>query len=370
MNRYYYKNSIPKFLTSNDDEIIGKLALSNEFPLEQSQRDSWSREIQLLKSYLRKYNGEIYFEYSIPRMGKRIDVLCLIGPVVFIFEFKIGEKHYLSSSIDQVMDYALDLKNFHLYSHDQYIAPILICTNAPEEETIVGTTPHEDKLLFPINSNGKNLKDIIQKVIDFVDGDNIEIQKWESGGYSPTPTIIEAALALYRGHSVEEISRSDASAINLSKTTEAISQIIEYSHNNNQKSICFITGVPGAGKTLVGLNIANNHLDKSNALYSVYLSGNGPLVSILREALARDKVKLEKSKSNYLKIGKARSEVKAFIQNVHNFRDECLIDEINPPIEHIALFDEAQRAWTLEQTASFMRRKKNKPGFKMPNQNS
>ena len=170
-------------------------------------------------------------------------------------------------------------------------------------------------------------------------------------------------MALYGGHSVTDISRSDASAINLSRTSSAISGIIASSQAHSVKSICLVTGVPGAGKTLVGLDIATKHTQKDNALHSVFLSGNGPLVAILREALARDKVHREAEAGRKKKKGEAMSEVKLFIQNVHHFRDECLIDLIRPPIEHVAIFDEAQRAWNLEQTASFMLRKKQKPGF-------
>ena len=124
-----------------------------------------------------------------------------------------------------------------------------------------------------------------------------------------------------------------------------------------------MTGVPGAGKTLVGLNIATKHIDKSNDLYSVFLSGNGPLVAILREALARDKVRHERELGRRKKKGEAMSEVKMFIQNVHHFRDECLVDSARPPIEHVALFDEAQRTWNRDQTSSFMQRKKKRPDF-------
>ena len=170
-------------------------------------------------------------------------------------------------------------------------------------------------------------------------------------------------MALYNGHSVADISRSDAGAINLTQTSDAICQIIRSSKANSCKSLCFVTGVPGAGKTLVGLNIATRHIDKKTDLYSVFLSGNGPLVDILREALARDKVRVEKERGCKIKKGEARSRVKAFIQNVHHFRDECLIDSGRPPIEHVALFDEAQRAWNLEQTSSFMLRKKKQPDF-------
>ena len=171
-------------------------------------------------------------------------------------------------------------------------------------------------------------------------------------------------MALYNGHSVSDISRSDASAINLSETSNAISDIIRDSREKGHKSICFVTGVPGAGKTLVGLNIATTHINQDNDLYSVFLSGNGPLVAILREALARDKVRHEKERGNIIKKGEALSDVKMFIQNVHNFRDECLVDAQRAPIEHIALFDEAQRAWNLDQTANFMLRKKNTPNFR------
>jgi hypothetical protein len=169
-------------------------------------------------------------------------------------------------------------------------------------------------------------------------------------------------MALYNNHSVEDISRSDASAINLSQTSKVVSDIISESKEKKQKSICFVTGVPGSGKTLVGLNIANTHSDESKELYSVFLSGNGPLVKVLREALVRDKVKREKARCNKITKGEALREVKARIQNIHHFRDECLIDQL-PPIEHVALFDEAQRAWNKKQTTNFMHRKKNRPDF-------
>jgi hypothetical protein len=207
------------------------------------------------------------------------------------------------------------------------------------------------------------LGSVIEKVLSFVDGDNIDPKEWEAGRYRPTPTIIEAALALYSGHSVAEISRSDASAINLSQTSDSISSIIRSAKEESHKAICFVTGVPGAGKTLVGLNIATTHIDKNKELYSVFLSGNDPLVKVLREALARDRVRRERERGRKLKKGEAMSEVKMFVQNVHHFRDECLVDPKRAPIEHVALFDEAQRAWNREQTSSFMRRKKHVPDF-------
>jgi len=365
MNRAYYSNPISIFLNSSENEIIGALSSASEYPVELTQRKAWEDEIKILKDILPTYNGSIYFEYAIPRMGKRIDVLLIIQSVIFILEFKVGEKEFHPYSIDQVWDYALDLKNFHETSHDKLIAPILIATLAKRPYSTVSITPQNDQLLIPIRCNSESLLNTIQSVLNFCqDDESIDIQNWEKGRYHPTPTIIEAAMALYNNHSVANISRSDASAINLSQTSDAVSEIIRYSKEKSEKAICFVTGVPGAGKTLVGLNIATTHINKEDELYSVFLSGNGPLVAILQEALARDKVKRAKDKGEKIKKSTARSDVKAFIQIVHHFRDEGLKDAA-PPIEHVALFDEAQRAWTLEQTAKFMREKKGRPDFEM-----
>jgi hypothetical protein len=291
MKREYYSDSISAFNNTTPEEIIGKLAISNDFALEQTQRQAWLEQIRILQNVLSRYDGSVYFEYSIPRMGQRIDVVALIGSVIFVLEFKVGEKMFTSYAVDQVWDYALDLKNFHETSHEHYIAPILIATHAKVDGFCYFSVPQNDKLFLPIRSNEEMLGNVIDSVLEFSEGERIDRCFWEKGRYCPTPTIIEAATALYNGHAVEEISRSDASAINLTQTSDAISDIIRFSKDKSQKSICFVTGVPGAGKTLVGLNIATRHFDKSSELYSVFLSGNGPLVAILREALARDKVK-------------------------------------------------------------------------------
>lgn len=363
MKRAYYADSISNFLISSTEEILGILAKNNDFALIQTQRDAWVAEIDILRNTLSAYEGSIYFEYSIPRMGRRIDVVLLIGPVIFVIEFKVGEGEFTSYAIDQVCDYALDLKNFHDTSHEQYIAPILVATNARDIVPIIAVTPQNDKLLFPIKSDVSQLGKVIEDVLSFVDGSDININDWENGRYCPTPTIIEAAMALYNNHSVSDISRSDASATNLSQTSAAISEIIKTARDKSHKSICLVTGVPGAGKTLVGLDVATKHIDAKDDLYSVYLSGNGPLVKILCEALARDKVQRGAEAGERIRIGTARSDVKTFIQNVHHFRDECLLDQLRAPLEHVAIFDEAQRAWNREQTSSFMQRKKNTPNF-------
>lgn len=362
MNREYYTNTIEKFLAHSTEGILGILVENNEFPLENTQRDAWIEEIKILKRSLRKFDGKIYFEYSIPRMGKRIDVLLLINSVVCILEFKVGEKEFPKYAIDQVWDYALDLKNFHEQTHNAVVAPILISTNAKSTITEISMTRSLDNVFNPIKCNPEQLSDVINNVILLADVTMLDYGKWEKSRYYPTPTIVEAALALYNGHNVKDISRSDANAKNLSDTSKAISEIIDYSKSARKKSICFVTGVPGAGKTLVGLQIATQHIDKENELYSVFLSGNGPLVAILREALARDKVRQEKLKGKKITLAETRRSMKMLIQNVHHFRDWGLQESSKPP-EHIALFDEAQRAWTVEQTSNFMKRKKGRSKF-------
>jgi hypothetical protein len=341
------------------------LAKNSAFAIEETQRDAWLEQIEILRATFQPYlgRGSVYFEYAVPRMGKRIDVVAVIDHVIFVLEFKVGEKRFSGAALDQVFDYALDLKNFHETSHSKAIAPVLLATRAKKGTTVVASSPHNDGLLLPTCATVATLGAVIEAALGFCDGSMIDVVAWEDGRYCPTPTIIEAAMVLYATHSVADISRNDALAVNLTKTSAAISEIIADAKAQSFKSICFVTGVPGAGKTLVGLNIATQHIDKESELYSVFLSGNGPLVAILREALARDKVVREKNAGRVCKLGSARSEVQSFIQNVHHFRDDCLKDTQRPPVEHVALFDEAQRAWNLDQTASFMRRKKKIPDF-------
>ncbi len=363
MLNFYYKDSIDTFLNKNIEEIIGSISLSNQFDSTINQNKSWEQQISILKKSLAGYYGTIFFEFSIPRMGKRVDCLVIIDNIVFVIEFKVGESEFLSYNIDQVWDYALDLKNFHKPSHSAVLAPILVATEARNLLPEISLTPHNDDLIFPIKSNKDNLSDAIKNTLLFFHGKTkINGDEYAKGSYSPTPTIIEAAVSLYNNHSVEEITRNDAEAINLSKTSSAISKIIDYAKSRNKKVICFVTGVPGAGKTLVGLKVATLHLDNEKSNTSVYLSGNAPLVAILQEALTRDKVNRERELGNRITKSKAKEGVKAFIQIIHHYRDAYLVDP-NPPYDHVAIFDEAQRAWNKEQTVKFMRQKKNQINF-------
>ena len=326
MNPYFYSNTISNFINSSTNEIFGTITLNSDFPDEVTQKGAWTEEIRILIEVLKNEEGKIFFEYSIPRMGRRIDVVLIIKNVIFVVEFKVGEKDFYQSAVDQVWDYGLDLKNFHETSHEHLIAPVLVCTDSKSLYSFVSQMPHNDNLLFPIKTNAQNLSEVIERVLDFADGENIDLDGWDAGRYAPTPTIIEAAMSLYSGHGVEEIARTDASAINLSATTDAVLDIIVKAKEKSQKAICFVTGVPGAGKTLVGLNIGAKNYKENEKASTVFLSGNKPLVDVLQAALTRDKVKRERAKGNKVKKGEVHSKVKAMIQMVHHFRDEYLKD--------------------------------------------
>jgi hypothetical protein len=364
MKRSYYTASLADFQRADMDAITGQLSRNSEGSVLQSQIDAWEYQIRLLKAVLQSREGQLFFEFSIPRMGKRIDVVLVVGAAVFVIEFKVGAAEFSAAALAQVYDYGLDLKNFHEPSHHCCVAPILLASDAEPGAFSLSTTAHGDQLLTPIQLHPSQLNEAICAVVDFAEGPAIDAAVWEGGRYLPTPTIVEAALALYRGHSVADISRSDAGARNLHETTHTITQIIQDARDHGNKAICFVTGVPGAGKTLVGLNIATKHLDHESNLFSVFLSGNGPLVAVLQEALARDLVARRKAEGKRLSKREALSEVKAFVQIVHHYRDAYLRDE-RAPADHVALFDEAQRAWNLQKTQAFMKQKKNRPDFHM-----
>jgi hypothetical protein len=366
MKRAYYSADISEFIEQSADAVLGTLAAASEFSVEATQRDAWLEQIRILKQVFGAggYTGRLYFEYAVPRLGKRIDVVVIVGGVVFVVEFKVGESQFLTAARDQVWDYALDLKNFHAASHDKTIAPVLVATRAARTEIRVEQSAIKDGVFRPIFASESSLSNAFRSVISWSPAATIRVEEWEAGRYLPAPTIVEAARALYAGHGVAEISRSGAEKDSLRITSTAIDSIIERCKADRRKAICFVTGVPGAGKTLIGLDVATKHSSHSapGELHSVFLSGNGPLVAILREALARDQVEREKRNGIALRKGDALRRVGAFVQNVHHFRDEYLRDA-GPPSDHIAVFDEAQRAWNLRQTAAFMQRKKGKAGF-------
>lgn len=359
--RAYYIATVDEFLAATPDAVLGTLTANCDFPVEPAQRNAWLDLIGILKTTLPGRAGTLFLEFNIPRMGRRIDAVLISGAVIFVIEFKVGETDFCRGDLDQVWDYALDLKNFHEASHDTPILPILVATRAGATDLTLPPS-HEDLVYPPVRSDAVGLRGVIDLGLRSIHGDPLDGVRWGSAPYHPTPTIIEAAQTLYAQHSVDAIARHDAGARNLRVTSRRIEELVDEARRSGRKVICFATGVPGAGKTLVGLNVATRRRDPAGPTHAVFLSGNGPLVAVLREALTRDEVARQRALGNRLRKGKVRESVKAFIQNVHHFRDEAL-REHRPPIDHVVIFDEAQRAWNREKTALFMRTKKKRSNF-------
>lgn len=358
VKRSYYSNDIQSFLNQDNYSIFGEITTNDQFSAEDLQKNTWNREIEILKRELSQFlDGYIIFEYTIPRIGNRIDNIVIYKGIIFLLEFKVGEKKYPSYAIEQVTDYAFDLSCFHKESQNRLLVPILISTKAHSVKQEIRIS--KDNVLETICCNEYEIAKYITEVsLKFIQ-DEIIPDDWINSLYMPTPTIIEAAQALYLGHNVEDISRNDASAKNLNQTTKAINKIIDYSKANNRKSICFITGVPGAGKTLAGLNIAVERQKIAEDEHAVFLSGNGPLVDVLQEALARDD-----AKRNHISRKEASRNVKEFIQIIYHFRDDAISVD-TPPVEKVAIFDEAQRAWDEQNLTDFMKKKKHIEDFNM-----
>lgn len=398
INRYFYRATFQQFINATKKEIFGQIALMDEGDSVSEQKYAWSEEIDVLKQILIPWgneHAEILLEYSIPRLGKRIDVVLLLRGIVFVIEFKAGQDNYLQSDIEQVMDYALDLKNFHQDSHNRVIVPILVATEARDSSHELKFSVYNDNIYNPLMSNVDSLQDIIDRVIESENAQpsaENDFAQWAISRYSPTPTIIEAASALYQSHSVEDITRHEAAGAALEETTQFVLDVIKRSKQNGEKSICFVTGVPGAGKTLVGLNVAiqqslkEKKAPEEDRNLAVYLSGNGPLVKVLTAALAKDKQRRERDKGRKCNISDAKREVSQFIQIIHRYRSNMLakiklpiengqleIDETKSiahktaghgEVEHVAIFDEAQRSWDLEHLSGWLARGGSRGGMK------
>ena len=383
VTRYYYSDTISDFLERKTDEIIGRLTLASQHDINDETSQSWVEEIMTLRGALAPYagHGSVYFEYNIPRMGRRADVIVIIDGIVFVLEYKTAEQKFHREAMIQVWDYALDLKNFQEGSLHRVLVPILVAPREKDRHCRLDLVHYEDNVYEPLMTNEKFLGDALAKVLGSIPHkiqSVIDDDIWAKSGYEPTPTIIEAAIALYEENTVEDITKHGG---DIDKAALELNRIIQYCRDNKRKAICFITGVPGAGKTLIGLNTAIDQFNKGEK--AVYLSGNFPLVEVLQEALTRDYVRRDKVKAKQenrkaCTKEEAKSKVKAFIQMIHHYRDLYLegtqvengnivpipsyfqshTDKAYIPAEHVAIFDEAQRAWTREELQRFMREKK------------
>jgi len=362
MHRAYVSTPAATVSCLSDAELFGQLAAKLPFAVEPAQRAAWEFQIQHLRELATALpEAHFFLEFLIPRMGRRADLIILAAGIVFVVEYKLGARQFDRSSLDQVYGYGLDLKNFHETSHDRPVVPILVATEAAAS-TDQALSWDDDGLAHPLRASPQQLITVIKRVYEARDAAPIDPQLWFAGRYRPTPTIVEAAQALYRGHQVEEISRSEAGAENLTRTADYVARAIQQAKRDHRKIICFITGVPGSGKTLAGLNLATARQRAHADEHAVFLSGNGPLVMVLREALALDALAQAKDTGQTTSKALEHRRASAFIQNIHHFRDEALASDA-PPIEKVAIFDEAQRAWDVEQTSKFMQQKRGQLGF-------
>lgn len=386
-NRCLYTSDFKSFIEADPYSILGHIHDAFHGQALTTMDEAWLGEIQLLQKTLlpwKNEEAEIIFEYNIPRLGKRIDVVLILRGIIFCLEFKVGQKDALQCDVEQVMDYALDLKNFHRFSHDRIIVPILIPTKHRSSSSQFLPSVYDDSIYNPLISGETGIQRVITDVLLHTNANCPgTIKDWIISPYTPTPTIIEAARSLYENHSVEDITRHEADKVTTDATISYILEVINHSKKNRKKSICFVTGVPGAGKTLVGLDVAVKQSYQDDGTYNkddgaVYLSGNGPLVAVLTEALARDNYNKSKQKGDGKKLSDSRREVGKFIQIIHRYRDNMLAKIKNPvvngkleidpdkavklqqsgygEVEHVAIFDEAQRAWTHKRIADYLKR--------------
>ena len=349
----YYCNSIPSFIKDTSASIVGQL-VRQSFEISKEQTDAWDKQIHELQNRLEScgMEGDIIFEYDIIRLGKRIDVIMLIRHMVFSLEFKNGKTAFTAHDAQQAEDYAIDIKNFHKESEDLYVCPILIATDAAPYSKPQSSECYPDKQIY---LQRENIETLIPKISDissiYGDDSDINFDRWFNSPYYPTPTIIAAAVEAYSTHNLSEIAHSEAGQSNIDQCETKLNEVINYAKTNKKKCVCFVTGVPGAGKTLVGLDVVAKSLDSSKDLRSVYLSGNGPLVEVLREAL-KQSVKENNRRKNIVLTKHEKALVDAsintLIQGSFGFKKEHAKDSIAPK-DKILIFDEAQRVWNQQK---------------------
>ncbi|PIE69852.1 MAG: hypothetical protein CSA21_00145 [Deltaproteobacteria bacterium] len=352
-----YSSSVKEFMDCNPDTIVGvlsqQIASSGISQQHSKQINVWNCQVEVLKTAFSEIANSInnavdwtlVLEYPIPRRQKRPDVLILTDKMIFVVEFKFGATTYDAASRWQAEDYALNLRDFHAESFGRVIIPVLCATEA---QNINEHAYHlNGSLVAPLlRTNSENLGSIVgmsyQTLKDRCEAKPLDARAWLSSAYRPTLTIIEAAETLYENHSVRDISHNYAE--NLSATTDMVAQAILSAKNTKKRALILITGVPGAGKTLTGLNVVHDPSIRSKQGPSgIFLSGNGPLVKVVREALVINQQQAGRRRNE------AEHEVSTFIQNVHQFLRYHRENPEAIPHEHVAVFDEAQRAWDRHQ---------------------
>lgn len=354
----FYRASLAGFLADDPARILGLLVAGSAglgfAELKQKQTKAWQKQIAALKLAAAAWEAVpgsaswcLLLEYSIPRRQKRIDVVLLAADVIFCLEFKTEDKDHTRQAQLQAEDYALDLRDFHEQSRGRRIVPVVVALKAaPVSGATLGGT--DDSVCPVLLAGAADLAECLAAAFQAQSRPGcppISAAAWDFSPYRPVPTIIEAAETLFAGHNVREIAHSHAGTTNLTVTSDKLVEIIQRAQEQRCKVACFVTGVPGAGKTLAGLNVVHNPvLRGAGRPPGVFLSGNGPLVKIVSAAITRDFRRRTHA-------GGGERTTSTFIQNIHAFISDALAKPDKPPAEKVIVFDEAQRAWDAAHNA-------------------
>ena len=346
-----FAGSVADFRSFDEDALIGRLidgvAATGVDGHRNAQIAAWREEIRILRRQLIEPEFQPWFivlEFEIPRRSRRPDAVLLNGGVVYVVEFKVGAQVHDATSRWQVESYAMDLRDFHEGSHGRVIVPMLCATDAVGVQEDAARDVVDAGLTNVILATGDDLAERVLAASRRFrsDRESIDPAHWLESPYRPTPSIIEAAAHLYDGHGVRELSHRHAH--NLDRTTDMLVAEIERARSERRRVVCFVTGIPGAGKTLTGLDVVHDpELRSDSAAAGIFLSGNGPLVKVVREALVMHQMSKGRRRNECV------HEVGTFIQNVHQFLRYHRENPEARPHEHVVVFDEAQRAWDQAQ---------------------
>ncbi|MFN8984397.1 MAG: DNA/RNA helicase domain-containing protein [Alphaproteobacteria bacterium] len=353
--RPWFAQSLGEFCRQTPAQIAASLAYEQAArfgTLELKQRDSWETSAALLQDALAEGDDawHIFMECDLLRLEKRADAILLTDRAIFMLEFKMGTQKPDLNDLRQTDNYAMDLHDFHAGSRGVPIIPILIAPSMPRREIAPPLFWHG---VVPVMvANAAMLPDIILRAQAALPqpATAIDANAWAHSAYRPVPSVLEAARLLYRRNAVPDIGATRADAHNLTRTTDAIARVISKAQTEGGRYVVFVTGIPGAGKTLCGLNLVFGALRESGA---AFLSGNVPLVTVLREALARDA-----APQGGAAFQAAERAARTALQNVHRFLEHHVIHAHEMPEARIIVFDEAQRAWDQAQATRDGQRRK------------
>ncbi len=340
----WWEGTVAEFQQSDDDIIVGMLttrAIQAHPSNYGSQLDAWRSQLPILRDALApgEKHWRLLIEYPLLRLGKRIDSVLLTDHAIIVLEFKVGATSHSNADRRQVEDYALDLADFHACSRHHPIVPILVATAASPAEPHWCLIWHHVTQVF--DANAVSLGPLLNEIVERIPASNkpLGLRTWAAAPYRPVPTIVDAARLLYGRHGVGDIAAARADVGNLTRTTDAIANAVAQARQARQHHVVFVTGIPGAGKTLCGLNAVFGTQDGA-----AFLTGNLPLVHVIRAALVRD----ARSQGRSTRV--ATQETESAIQPLNGFLHDNH-SRLEPPHEHVIVFDEAQRAWDADYGA-------------------